>query len=326
MIIAKAPLRISFVWGWSDLPSFYRKYWGAVISTTIDKYIYITLNKKFDDSIRISYSKTEIVDAIDDIQHDLVRETLRDIWIENGIEITSIADIPSKGSWLWSSSCFSVALYHALYAYKRQFVTAETLAQKACNLEINICKQPIGKQDQYASAYGWLNIIEFKPDDTVHVNPIICTKETMQKLSNNLLMFYTGITRSASNILADQNQNMISDNEKQEIMKKMVALTYDLKKELENNDLNNFWNILHQNRILKKQMSGWVSNPQIDEWYNKAMEAWAQWGKILGAWGWWFLLFYVPQEYHKSVCNALSDLRKIDFEFETEWSKIIFIH
>lgn len=326
MIIAKAPLRISFVGWWSDLPSFYRKYGWAVISTSIDKYIYITVNKKFDDSIRISYSKTEIVDNINDIQHDLVREALRDIWIEHGIEITSIADIPSKGTWLWSSSSFSVALYHALYSYKRQFVTSETLAQKACHLEIDICKQPIGKQDQYAAAYWWLNFIEFKPDDTVHINPIICAKETIQRLSNNLLMFYTWITRNASNILADQNQYMVSDTEKQEIMKKMVALTYTLKKELENNNLNNFWDILHQNRILKKKMSWWISNPQIDERYDKAMKAGAQWGKILGAGWWWFLLFYVPHDHHDDVSKALSELKKVDFEFDTEWSKIIFIH
>lgn len=326
MIISRTPLRISFTWWWSDLPSFYRKYWGAVISTAIDKYIYITVNKKFDNDIRVSYSKTEIVDNIDKLEHNRVKEMLKYLHIENGIEITSIADIPSKWSWLWSSSSFCVASLHALYAYKWQHVSPEKLAQEACMIEIEKCWEPIGKQDQYAAAYGWLNFIKFNTDDTVSVDPIICLNETKKRLSENLIMLYTGITRSASNILVEQDKSMISDEKKQDIMKKMVQLTYDLKKDLENNNLNNFWNILHQNWLLKKEMSWWISNPQIDEWYEKAMKAGALWGKILGAWGGWFFLFYVPKDRQEDVYNALSDLRKIKFDFDTSGSKIIFIH
>jgi len=325
MIIARTPLRISFTWGGSDLPSFYRKFWWAVISTSIDKYIYITVNKKFDNNIRLGYSKTEIVDNVNDIQHDRFKEILKYLHLENGIELTSIADIPSKWSGLWSSSSFCVATLHALYAYKGQYVSPEQLAQEACMIEIEKCWEPIGKQDQYAAAYWWFNFITFNADDTVSVDPIICFPETKKKLSENLIMLYTGITRDASNILADQNKNMISNEKKQEIMKKMVQLTYDLKKDLENNNLDNFGKILHENRLLKKEMSWWISNPQIDKWYDTAMKAWALWGKILGAWWWWFLLFYVPKDKQENVYFALNDLRRIAFNFDTMWSKIIFI-
>ncbi len=297
-----------------------------MISTSIDKYIYITINKKFDDDIRLSYSKTEIVDSVDKIEHQFFREMLKYLNLGKGIEITSIADIPSKGSWLWSSSSFCVWTLQALYAYIWRYVSPEQLAQEACMIEIEKCWEPIGKQDQYAAAYGWFNFIKFNTDDTVSVEPIICLPETKKRLSENLIMLYTGITRSASNILADQNKNMVSDIQKQEIMKKMVKLTYDLKSDLENNDLNNFGQILHENWLLKKEMSGWISNPQIDEWYDKAMKAWALWWKILGA-GWWgFLLFYVPKDRQEDVYTALNDLKKVKFNFDNTWSKIIFIH
>lgn len=326
MIIARTPLRISFTWGGSDLPSFYTKFGGAVISTSIDKYIYITINKKFDNDIRLGYSKTEIVDNVDKIQHERFREMLKYLHLVNGIEITSIADIPSKGSWLWSSSAFCVWTLQALYAYTWKYVSPEQLAQEACMIEIEKCWEPIGKQDQYAAAYGWLNFIKFNTDGTVSVEPIICLNETKKKLEDNLIMLYTGITRDASSILSEQNKNMISDENKQEIMKKMVKLTYDLKQELENNNLNNFGEILHKNRLLKKEMSGGVSSPKIDEWYDKAMRAWALWWKLLGAWGWGFLLFYVPKDRQTDVYTALHDLKKVKFNFDSTWSKIIFIH
>jgi len=326
MIISRTPLRISFTWGWSDLASFYRKFWGAVISTSIDKYIYVTVNKKFDNKIRLSYSKTEEVEHPDQLEHKYVKEILNYLNLDWWLEITSIADIPSKWSWLGSSSSFCVWMLQAMYAYKGKHVSPEQLAQEACMVEIEKCWEPIGKQDQYAAAYGWLSFIKFNTDDTVSVEPIVCLPETKKRLSENLIMLYTGITRSASNILADQNKNMVSDEKKQEIMQKMVKLTYDLKKELENNNLNDFGRILHENRLLKKEMSGWISNPQIDERYDKAMKAWALWGKILGAWGWWFLLFYVPKDRQEDVYTALSDLKKVKFNFDTSWSKIIFIH
>ena len=215
---------------------------------------------------------------------------------------------------------------HALSVYKWKYISPEELAQEDCIIEMDKCWQPIWKQDQYAAAYGWLNFIEFKMDDTVSVSPIICLPETKRRLSNNLIMLYTWITRSASNILADQNKNMVSDSKKQDIMKEMVKLTYELKKELENNNLNNFGKLLHENWLLKKEMSWWISNPQIDERYEKAMKAWAEWWKILWAWWWWFLLFYVPKDKQEDVYTALSDLRKVKFDFDNTWSKVIFIN
>ncbi|EKD66192.1 MAG: hypothetical protein ACD_49C00060G0034 [uncultured bacterium (gcode 4)] len=326
MIIAKAPLRISFTGWWSDLPSFYEKFWWAVISTSIDKYIYITVNKKFDNKIRLSYSKTEEVDNIEELGHQYVKEILKYLNFDWWLEITSIADIPSKWSWLGSSSSFTVAMIHALNAYKWQYISPAKLADEACMIEIKKCGQPIWKQDQYASAFWWLNLIEFKKDWDVIVEPILCLKDTKKRLEDNLIMLYTWVTRSASNILENQNKAMVSDEKKQNIMQKMVKLTYDLKCELENNNLNNFWKILHENWLLKKEMSGWISNDQIDNWYEKAIKAWAEWWKILWAWWWGFLLFYAPKEKHESIYTALGDLKKVKFNFENEWSKIIFVH
>lgn len=274
----------------------------------------------------MSYSKTEEVEHPDQLEHKYVKEILNYLNLNWWLEITSIADIPSKWSWLGSSSSFCVWMLQAMYAYKGKHVSPEQLAQEACMVEIEKCCEPIGKQDQYAAAYGWLNFIKFNTDDTVSVEPIVCFPETKKRLSENLIMLYTWITRSASNILVDQNKNMISDEKKQEIMQKMVKLTYDLKKQLEDNNLNDFGKILHENWLLKKEMSGWISNSQIDERYDKAMKAWALWGKVLGAGGWWFLLFYVPKDRQEDVYTALSDLKKVKFSFDASWSKIIFIH
>jgi len=326
MIISRTPLRVSFTWGWSDLESFYSKFGWAVISTTINKYIYVTVNKKFDNDIRVSYSKTEIVDNIEKLEHNRVKEILKYVNIDNWIEITSIADIPSKWSWLWSSSAFTIAWLQALYTYKWKYVSPEKLAQESSIIEIEKCWEPIGKQDQYACAFWWLNFIKFNQNGSVSVDPIICLNETKERLSDNLIMLYTWITRSASNILSVQNKNIINDEKKQDIMNEMVKLSYSLKKELEDNNLNNIWHILHQNRILKKEMSWWISNSQIDEWYDKAMKAWAEWWKILWAWWGWFFIFYAPKEKHENIYKALPELRKIKFSFVNEWSKIIFIN
>jgi len=326
MFISRTPLRVSFTgWG-SDLPSFYKEHWGAVLSTSIDKWVTVLVNKKFDNKIRLWYSETENVEHANELKHEYAKQILNLLDIDWWLEITSVADIPSKWSWLWSSSSFTVAMLHALHAHKWEYVSAERLAQEACLIEIEKCGKPIWKQDQYAAAYWWLNFIEFNPDDTVSVKKIICLKETKQRLQDNLLMMYTWITRSASDILSKQNQNMLSDQKKVEIMKKMVWLSYDLKKDLENNDLNNFWEILHQNRELKKEMAWGISNPQIDNRYHRARRAWASWGKLLWAWWGWFFLFYAPKEKHQDIITALPELRNIDFNFENEWSKIIFTY
>lgn len=326
MIISKTPFRMSFVGGGSDLASFYEKSEGAVVSVTIDKFMYIWVNQKFDEDIRISYSQTENVNEVKDIKHPLVREALKKLNIDGGVEIASIADIPSKGTGLGSSSAYAVGLLNALHVYKKEFASAEELAQGACKLEIGILKEPIGKQDQYASAYGGFNFIRFHQDGRVSVDPIICLKETRKRLEKNILMLYTGRTRSASNILKDQKKNTEKKADKFKIMQKMVALAHDLREELQKNNLDSFGKILHENWELKKQMAGGISDPQIDEWYEAGRKNGAIGGKILGAGGGGFLIFYAPEEKHEQITRALPGLRPVKFEFEYQGSKIIFIH
>lgn len=325
MIISKTPLRISFVGGGSDIDVFYKKEKGAVVSTTIDKYIYITVNKKFDNKIRASYSITEIVNNVDQLKHSLIKESLKLLNLDGGIEITSISDIPSEGTGLGSSSSYTVGLLNVLHVYKTEYASAERLAQEACKIEIETLKKPIGKQDQYAAAYGGLNYIQFNADGSVFVEPVICKKETMEKLEKNLLLFYTSITRSSNKILFEQKRNMETQGVKNEILKQMVKLAQEMKIALSQNDLNQFGELLHKNWMLKKKMANSISSPQIDQWYNIARRNGAIGGKILGGGGGGFLLFYAPQLRHRQIIRSLSMLRSIPFEFEPQGSRIIYM-
>lgn len=324
MIISKTPLRMSFVGGGSDLPAFYRKYGGAVVSTAINKYIYVTINPKFDHWTRVSYSKTEEVENVHDVEHQLVRESLRYLDIKGGIEITTIADIPSKGTGLGSSSSFTVGLLHALYAFKGRYKSAKELADESCIIEIDVCKEPIGKQDQYVAAFGGFNLIKFNIDDTVDVDPIICKRETMMTLQDNIIIFYTGMTRSASTLLKQQVEDINSSEKKRQCLQKMVQLSYDLYEELQKNNLDVFGEILHENWMLKKDLTQGVSNPEIDNWYDHARKAGALGGKILGAGAGGFLMLYAPKERHENIIKVLKELRKVDIAFDREGSKIIF--
>lgn len=326
MIISKTPLRMSFVGGGSDLPVFYRKYGGAVVSTAINKFVYVTVNKKFDDRIRLSYSKTEDAKSADKVKHPLVREAMQMLGIRGGIEITSIADIPGKGTGLGSSSSFTVGLLNALHAFANRYASAEKLADESCRIEIERCGEPIGKQDQYAAAYGGFNLIQFNADDSVSVEPIICQRETVRQLQENLVIFYTGITRSASALLKTQSSAMASDKAKQNAMKKMVALTHTLKAELQKNNLEAFGEIIHENWELKRSLTSGVSNSAIDDWYARARKAGAVGGKLLGAGSGGFLMFYAPKERHEAIARELDELRRVEFAFEPQGSKIIFVH
>lgn len=326
MIISSTPFRMSFVGGGSDLPSYYRKYGGAVVSTAINKYMYVTVNSKFDESIRVSYSKTEEVHSVDEIQHGLVRETLKFLGIPGGLEITSVADIPSRGTGLGSSSSFTVGLLHALSVWKGQYISSQELAEKSSYLEIDVLKHPIGKQDQYAVAYGGLNHIQFNPDDSVFVTPIICKRETLDVLGRNIIVFYTGITRSASDLLRTQSDEVSLDQAKQDMLKEMVKLADVLRDQLQANALGSFGEILHENWVLKKRLTSEVSTTQIDQWYEKARAAGATGGKLLGAGQGGFLLFYAPESRHEAIRLALSDLRCVPFELERQGSRIIFVH
>jgi D-glycero-alpha-D-manno-heptose-7-phosphate kinase len=326
MIISRTPLRMSFVGGGSDLPSFYRMHGGAVVSTAIDKYVYVNVNKKFDNGIRVAYSKNEEVDRVEQIDHRIVRSAMQFLQLDGGIEITTIADIPSKGTGLGSSSTFTVGLLHVLNAFKGRYVSSDQLGRDSCHIEIDLCGEPIGKQDQYAAAFGGLNLIEFKPDDSVVVSPIICERATVAQLEANTLVFYTGISRSASMLLKQQSAEVAGNAEKQRWMLRMVQLAYDMRQELHRNNISAFGEILHENWMLKRSMVSGVSTDDIDEWYRVARAAGATGGKILGAGAGGFLMLYAPLELHERIKLALHMLRPIPLGFEPLGSRIIFYH
>jgi len=325
MIISRTPLRISFVGGGSDIQSYYKYKTGAVVSTAINKYIYITINKKFDNRIRASYSKTENVDRADQVEHSLIRECLKKVGIDGGVEVTSMADIPSEGTGLGSSSSYTVGLLNAMYAYKGKHASAEQLAREAVQIEIDILKNPIGKQDHYIAAYGGFQFIQFLPDESVAVNPIICSSEIKKRLKRQLLLLYTGLTRSSNKILAKQNKNMIGNVKSREIMDRMVNLAYEMQKMLNNNSINKFGKLLDENWLLKRKMAEGVTLPVIDKWYSAAMKNGAEGGKILGAGGGGFLLLYTKKKYRDRILHGLKELEPHDFNFEPQGSKIIFV-
>jgi D-glycero-alpha-D-manno-heptose-7-phosphate kinase len=325
LIISRTPLRISFAGGGSDLPEFYREYGGAVISTSIKKYVYVTVNPKFDDGIRVAYSKTEEVDSVSKIEHRLVRAVLNHVGIDGGVEITTVADIPSRGTGLGSSSAFAVALLHALHAHKGRHVGKVRLSEESCQIEIEVCGEPIGKQDQYAAAFGGLNLIEFHTDDTVVVSPVICEQRTVKALRENLLLLYTGITRSASRILRYQTEAIRESAEARSGLKRMVQLCYYLREEIQQNNLNAFGEILHENWELKKTLAEQISTSAIDECYTIARRHGALGGKILGAGAGGFLLLYADVTRHEAIKRALLPmLRAIPFDFDRQGSQIIF--
>lgn len=324
MIISRTPLRMSFAGGGSDLPAFYRKHGGAVISTAIDKYVFVTVNRKFDNGIRVAYSRTEEVDSIDKIEHRLVRAALHQANISGGVEITTIADIPSRGTGLGSSSAFTVALLNALHAFRGSYTSSLSLAAQACHVEIEVCGEPIGKQDQYAAAVGGFNLIEFHPDEHVSVSPIISSASTRQRLQDDLLMLYTGITRSASDLLRSQQSNLETSAQNVAATQRMVELTYRLRDDLQADNLTSFGEIMHEGWMLKRSLADGISNSEIDSWYDLARKTGASGGKILGAGAGGFLLLVAPKERHEAICRALPELRPIPFGFERAGSQIIF--
>lgn len=323
MIVSKTPLRMSFVGGGSDLPAFYREEMGAVLSTSIDKYMYICVNKKFDGSIRISYTKTEEVERREEVEHPLVREALDLVGIEGGIEIASMADIPSKGSGLGSSSTYTVGLLNALYAYRNQFASKEQLASQACEIEIDRCGEPIGKQDQYAAAYGGLNLIRFHPDDSVSVDPVICKPSLLQEMEDSTLVFFTGRTRSASAVLSNQSAAMRTTDRRM-LMRRMVQLAFEMKEQLESGTLEYLGSLLDENWRLKAQLTSGITDPQIDAWYATGIANGALGGKLLGAGNGGFMMFYAPKEGHAQIKAALSDLEPVKFRFDRTGAQIVF--
>jgi D-glycero-alpha-D-manno-heptose-7-phosphate kinase len=323
MIISQTPLRMSFVGGGSDLPAFYREHGGAVLSTAIDKYVYVSVNRKFDGDIRLAYSKTEEVSSVDEIEHELVKAAFRMQGLRGGVEITTTADIPSRGTGLGSSSTFTVGLLNVLSAYQGRHVSAEELAKGSCEIEMDRCGQPIGKQDQYAAAFGGLNLIEFHQDERVSVSPVVMRRDLKELLEQRILVFFTGITRSASKILINQSAETAASGAKQAALKRMVELAHALRDELSSGNIDSFGPILDENWSLKKSLTAGVSNSAIDEWYDRAMGSGALGGKLLGAGQGGFLMFYAPKERHDDIANAIG-LRRVDFAFEPLGSRILF--
>lgn len=322
MLITKTPFRISFCGGGSDIPDFYRENGGCVLSTSINKYMYISIHPYFDEEkTALKYSKNEIVTDYKEIQHSIFKQVLSDYDV-SGVELVSTADVPS-GTGLGSSSSFTVGLIHTLNCYQGKYMSKKDIAQAACEVEIQKLKNPIGKQDQYAAACGGLNFITFHKDDTVSVEPVIMRKETMDALQENLVMFYTGIKHDANAILAEQKKN-ISQLEKTKNLLKMCDLAKEMKESLERNDLSDFGNILHENWLLKKELAGGITRPEIDAAYNKALESGAVGGKLLGAGGGGFLLFYCEKYKQKELEDNLG-LKRFDFRFEHDGTSVVYI-
>lgn len=322
MIGTRTPFRMSFIGGGSDLKEFYSRSPGCVLSATINKYMYIFLHSFFDNRIQIKYSTTELVNQINDINHPIVRETLKKFDLV-GIDINSIADIPA-GTGLGSSGSYTVGLLHALYKYTNQQISQELLARDACEIEIDILKEPIGKQDQYAAAYGGLNIINFLSSGEVEVKPIEMENNAYTQLQENLLLFYTGKKRSASDILHDQKQNLINEETKFDSQMQMTKLVEKAIKYLSESDLEGFGKTLDENWQLKKSLSNKISNKEIDDIYSLAKKSGALGGKLLGAGGGGFLLFYCRKSNQRTLRKALGKLREVRFKFDNTGSKIIY--
>lgn len=325
MIISRTPFRVSFVGGGSDIDSFYREKPGAVVSTTIDKYMYVTINERFDDTIRVAYTKTEIVDSVDEIRHDLVREAMRKVGIDGGLEVTTIADVPA-GTGLGSSSSLTVGLLRAFYAYRGMFKDKEELAKEACEIEIDVLDKPIGKQDQYAASFGGLNYIEFYPDETVSVEPIVIDSKLREEFEDNLLLFYTGETRDADEILDQQKSDTEGSEENMAKLSQMVEFAGETMGFLEDGQFGDVGDLLHENWLLKQDLSAKISNSELETTYKLAREAGAKGGKVLGAGGGGFFLFYCDSDEQDNLRKTLAKngFEETSFKFENEGSKIIY--
>jgi len=321
MIIIQTPLRVSLFGGGTDFPSYYLEHGGCVLSSAIDKYIFVTIKKRFDDKLRIGYTRTEMIDCVDEINHELIREAMRLTGIERGVEITTMGDIPDQGSGLGSSSTVTVGALHALYAYKKELVLTERLAQEACRIEREILGKPIGIQDQYIAAYGGLRFMEFTTDGDVITHRLELSERTMRRLSDNLLLFFTGVTRKADTILKEQKTNI---KDRLSILSEMKHIAHIACDEIQNENIDEVGTLLHKSWLLKKQLASQISNSALDDMYETARKAGAVGGKISGAGGGGFLLLYVPRGQQEQVRDALKDFQEYPFTLGQDGSKVIF--
>ena len=323
MIISQTPYRVSFAGGGSDLPAFYRRQYGAVLSTTIEQNIYVTIHRRFEPSIRVSYSRTEVADSIDEVQHELVREAMRLVEIDEPLEITTIGDVPS-GTGMGSSSSLTVGVLAALHGYRHRVVSPRLLAEQACQIEIDVLGKPIGRQDQYAAAFGGLNYIRFNPDDTVEVEPVPCRVETRRELEQRTLLVYTGRTRDANQILEQQSSTM---EHHLDALCAMRDLAGEMRLALAGEgDLDRFAALLHEGWELKRSLGFGISDDHINEWYAAAHRAGAGGGKLLGAGGGGFLLLIAPSWRHRAIREALGRPRELPFQIARHGTRNIFVH
>lgn len=325
MIITKTPLRVSFAGGGTDLAAFYEQEEGMVVSSAISLSIYIAVHEYFEKKIVLKYSKTEEVDSVDEIEHPLIRECMKLSEINAPLEITSFADIPSKGSGLGSSSAFAAGLIKALHAFRGANIGPEGCSAGACEVEIDRLGEPIGKQDQYAAGYGGLNAIRFSSDGAVKVDPIILNREKKAELDDSLMMFYTGITRSASGILSEQKKNTTTDTDKFKSLQVMKGFALELEKHLNNQRIDVVGEMMHAGWLEKKKLASKISNPQIDGWYQEAMNAGALGGKLLGAGGGGFMMFYCPKAKQNQLREALQDMREVPFNLESQGTRVLYV-
>jgi D-glycero-alpha-D-manno-heptose-7-phosphate kinase len=322
MIISRTPLRLSFVGGGTDLPDFYEEHGGAVVSTTLDKWIHVIVAPRFEGDVRVSYSRTEIVANARAVEHELAREAMRMTGVPRGVDIVTLADVPSHGTGVGSSSSVTVGLLNALYAFQGVYKPPMQLAEEAAKIEIDILGKPIGRQDQYAAAVGGFNFIEFLPrGGGVKVEPVIAPRQTLKRLQRSLMIFYTGQQRSADGILSSQRQATRS-GEAVDPLCRMRDLAFEFRDRLVNGDLDALGALLHENWQLKRELVDGISSTQIDDWYERALSAGAAGGKILGAGAGGFLLLLAAPERQDAVRAELSELRELAFRFSAYGTQI----
>lgn len=322
MIITRTPFRISFAGGGSDFEAFHREEPGVVLSTAIDKYMYVAVKSIFGSTFRISYSKTENVDRVGRIRHPIVRAALEAADVKKPLEIVSMADLPARAG-MGSSSSFTVGLLHALYAHQGRVVSARQLAQDACAIEIGRLGEPIGKQDQYIAAFGGLQLFTFEPDGTVRAEPVITRPGTRAELNRRLLLFFSGLTRDAGSVLKQQTKNL---RRKRAVVRRLCEIALEMRVILtKGEDLNRFGVLLHEAWETKKQMEQSITNARIDRWYERAREAGALGGKLLGAGNGGFLLLYCEPHLQDRVREQLHDMTELPFRFEAQGSSIVHV-
>jgi len=322
MIISQTPYRVSFAGGGTDLPAFYDKEVGAVLSVALKQHMYVTVSPRFDVTTRVAYTKVETAANIDDLQHELAREALRVTGLGRHLEITTIGDVPG-GTGMGSSSSLTVGLLNALWAYKGEVSSAQRLAEMACRIEIDILGKPIGRQDQYAAAFGGLNYIEFHPNDLVTVEPVAHRPGFMKDLEQRVLILYTQQQRSADTILEKQSKGTA---DQLDVFRKMRDLARQMRDSIGGKgDLDDFAELLHEGWMLKRSLGFGIATQQVDDWYEAARKAGAQGGKLLGAGGGGFLLLVAPPERHAAIRRALNHPRELPFVVEPRGSRIVFI-